>query len=272
MHSALKPGVKFSVRAAKAGAETPPVVKTLLDEGINVTQGGIAKLNRIIGATNKEIKDAIANIPFDVNPYKVASRLGDTARKFASQVNPAADLNAVSRVGQEFLETNAGLIPGAEAQAMKTGTYRALGEKAYTGELKGAEVEAQKALARGLKDEIASEIGGTLQGIKGKLGLPGGVDISALNAREGKALEALDALARRVAVGGNNNPLGLAALAVSHPQTMLTFLMDRSPVVKSLLARGLYSAAGKAAGGVPANVIRAAVQTIASSTDDEAEP
>ena len=42
----------------------------------------------------------------------------------------------------------------ADAQAMKQGTYRALGDKAY-GELKGASIEAQKAQARGLKEELA---------------------------------------------------------------------------------------------------------------------
>ncbi len=266
MQSALKPGLRIAIQATRAG-EVPAVVKTLLNEGVNVTSRGIEKLNTIISASNKDIKDAIANIPFNVNPYKVASRLGDTAQQFAQQVNPESDLEAVSRVGQQFLENNPRMIPGSQAQAMKTGTYKQLGDKAYTGELKGAEVEAQKTLARGLKEEIEAEIGNTLPGIKGKLGLPGGVDISAANAREGGAMAAREALARRVAVGGNANPMGIAGLAISHPITFLTAMMDRSPAVKSLIARGLYSSAGAAAKVNP-QLIRTAVQAIASGEDD----
>lgn len=271
MQSALKPGIRAAVKSVRAG-ETPAVVKTLLDEGVNVTPRGIEKLNLIIGATNKEIKDAIAGTVFDVNPYKVASRLGDTAKTFAKQVNPDADLSAVGRVGNEFLENYGGKsIPGQLAQDVKAGTYKQLGGKAYTGELKGAEVESQKSLARGLKEEIEAEFGDTLTGLKGKLGLPGGVDIAAGNAREGKALDALEAVARRVAVGGNNNPAGIAVLAVSHPATFLTALMDRSPAVKSLLARGLYSSAGYAARVNP-QLVRAAVEAIATASDTPDQP
>ncbi len=271
MQTALKPGLRAAVKSVRAG-ETPRVVKTLLDEGVNVTPGGIEKLNRIISASNQEIKQAIASVPFEVNPYKVASRLGETAKAAATQVNPAADLNAVSRVGQEFLQTHGGAaIPGQTAQALKAGTYRQLGNKAYTGELKGATVEAQKALARGLKEEIESEFAQTLPGVKASLGLPGGIDIAAANAREGRAIEALDAVSRRVAVGGNNNPMGIASLAVSHPVTFLTAMMDRHPAVKSMLARGLYQSAGAAAKVSP-QLIRAAVQAIATSPADTSSP
>src|SRR6185369_7841136 len=47
------------------------------------------------------------------------------------------------------------MIPIQLAQEMKQGTYRALGKKSY-GEQKGAETEAQKTLARALKEDIAT--------------------------------------------------------------------------------------------------------------------
>jgi hypothetical protein len=263
MNSALKPGVKLSMKAATKG-ETPEVVKTLLKEGINVTPGGAAKLERLINASDDEISHAIQGVTGQINPLKVASRLTPTAKEFASQVNPTSDLEAISKVGQEFLETHPTDIDLQAAQAMKRGTYKQLAGK--YGELKGAEVEAQKALARGLKEEIEQEVSGSLPGIKGALGLPGGVNIAAANARQGAALKAREALARRLVTAQSHNPMGIASLAVSHPMTFLTVLMDRSPAVKSMIARGLWREAGRELKMSP-QLIRIAATAVASSDD-----
>jgi hypothetical protein len=139
-----------------------------------------------------------------------------------------------------------------EAQAMKTGTYAQLKAKAY-GELKGADIEAQKAIARGLKEEIASEA------------QKYGIDIAAANAREGAAITARDAVAKRVAMAGNRVPAGLAWLA-HNPVTFLLAISERSPVVKSLLARGLYQQAGSIAKVSP-QAIRIAVAAVASGDE-----
>lgn len=256
MQSALKPGLGFALKAVRAG-KSIPVVKTLLDEGVNVSESGIAKLQAILDASNQQVKDAIANIPFDVNPFAVTKRLGPVAQRAATQVNPEADMHMVSEAGREFLRNNVGPIPGQAAQELKQGTYRSLGKKAF-GEMKGTETEAQKALARGLKEEIETEVGKR------------GVNISAPNARAGRAQEAMDAVSRRVAVGGNANPGGLATLAVSHPTTFISMLLDKSPAVKSMLARGLYQSAGIATGVSPV-AIRAAVQALVSSKDDASD-
>ncbi len=256
MQSALKPGMAATFAAIKSG-RVPPVVQTLLDEGVNVSHGGISALQDIIGATNTEIKSAINSLPAgsSVNPMRVAGRLSDAARRAFGQVNPQADLDAISEVGQNFLAAHGGQdIPVAAAQELKTGTYKALGNRAY-GELKSATIEGEKALARGLKEEIAS------------LAQSHGIDLTQLNLREGKALDALDAVVKRVATGGNANPLGLAGIAVSAPKTFITMLIDKSPVVKSMLARGLYQSAGYATGVAP-QVIRAAVAALVSRSDD----
>jgi hypothetical protein len=263
MTSALKGGFKTSLKAAKA-AEAPPVVNFLLKEGVSVSPRGVEKLNTIIGASNQEIKNVLATVPFEVNPYRVTSRLSDVAKRAASQVNPNADVAAIGRVGNEFLENHGGrMLSGQEAQSLKTGTYASLGNKAY-GELKSGDIEAQKALARGLKEEIETELGNTLQGFKGKLGL--GVDIGAANAREGAALEARDAVARRTVTTGQRDIGGIGWVA-AHPALFLASLMDRAPAVKSLVARGLYSSAGMAA-RVDPQLIKAAVTAIATTADD----
>ena len=148
-------------------------------------------------------------------------------------------------------------MPGAltvpEAQAMKIGTYREIG-KNY-GKQSSASVETQKALARGLKEEIEAAI----------------PKIKSLNAREGEIMAAQEAVGHRVAIAGNRDPVGFAW--VTHtPQTFLAALMDRSPVVKSMLARGMYNSAG-AATKVSPQLIRAAVVALASGeSDDELAP
>lgn len=254
MQSALKPGLKTTLAAAKNGSALP-VVKTLLDEGVNVTPGGIEKLNAIIGASNQTIKDTLGSLPASssVSPLQVAGRLNQTAAKFANQVNPQADLEAISQVGQNFLDANPGQMATQAAQNLKTGTYAALKAKSY-GELKGAAIEAEKALARGLKEEVANEA------------LRAGIDLSAINAREGAAITARDAIAKRVAMVGNRDPAGLAWLAHS-PTTFLMALAERSPVVKSMIARGLYQSAAHAT-GMPMEAIRWAVGAVTSANAD----
>lgn len=283
MQSAAKPAIRATQREIAAG-HVPSVVKTLLDEGVNVTPGGIEKLNRIIATSNQAIKDALGQIAGEtVAPEAVAARLEPTIERFATQVDPQGDVAAIQAVRNRFLSANSmpavvgsrevpsGLlgasgealtrtepvmgqvtrsIPVQEAQVLKTGTYQQLKAKAY-GEVKSAEVEAQKALARGLKEEIAAAASRA------------GIDITALNAREGAAITARDVIAHRVAQVANRDPAGLTWM-ITHPAAFVAGLMDRSPVVKSLLARGLWQSAEKAA-NVPANAIRAAVAAIVAT-------
>lgn len=249
MQGAVKPGLKFFTKG-DAGA-TPQVVKTLLDEGINVTPGGVAKLQRLIASTNDEIKAAIAPVAANTSAALKSTRhLSDLSKRYTSQVNPQPDIDAISAVGENFLThpsiSRTGTLTIGEKQAMKQGTYARIGEK--YGTERAAGLEAEKAIARGLKDDIADEVPA----------------IAGLNAKEGKLLEALDAVGRRVAVAGNRDPIGFAWVA-NNPTTFLAALMDRSPAVKSLLARGLYNHAGQLA-KVPPALIRTAAVAIA--TDD----
>lgn len=122
---------------------------------------------------------------------RVATRADLTKARFADQVNAQPDLNAIEASRQQFLAEQ-GAKPGSpaipprptglldaygnpimdggtpaqppepappmsavRAQNMKTGTYRVLNGK--FGELGSASVEAQKALAYGLKEEIADQ-------------------------------------------------------------------------------------------------------------------
>lgn len=268
MQSAVKPGIRATARAVARGVskEELPVVSTLLEEGVNVSPGGISKLNRIITATNDEIKTAVNTLPGSVDPVKVSSRAMPVLRRAQSQANPTADVKAVTDSATAFLQNPATTrvtaqgtrVPTSislpEAQALKQGTYRALGEKPY-GSLATPAIETEKALARGLKEEIEREA------------LKSGVKLGPLNAREGAAITAKEAVANRLAAAGNRDPVALAWLA-ANPTAGLLFILERSPAVKSMLARGLYQSAAKAS-KVPENVLRLMVGAIASSPDEE---
>lgn len=214
MQSAIKP----TLADLKSGDATK-AIQTMLDEGISVTPGGMEKLREKIGVLNDQIFDAIKNSPATVDRNKAASALLIPLKRFEKQVTPGADTAAIQKAWTEFVQTWPAQMPVQLAQEVKQGTYRALGNKAY-GELKGADVEAQKHLARGLKDEIAAAV----------------PEVRALNGREAALLNALDVAERRVLMKYNNNPNGLALLA-KNPGAWAGFMADRSPLFKSLVAR-----------------------------------
>ncbi len=258
MQSALKPAYKTVEKAVK-NVEMPKVVKTLLDEGINVTSGGIGKINGLLSATNKELQDIIANSTAKVYPESVIKAADPVLARAGTQVAPMGDRAAASGIIDEFATVHGGAptmpmrpIPVQQAQALKQGTYKAIGARAY-GETKGAALETEKALARGLKEGIEAAH----------------PEVKGLNAREGALIEAKDAIAKRVALAANRDPGGIGWIA-ENPKSFMAFVLGRSPAVKSMLARGLYQSASKAS-RVPENLIRLGMQSLATS-EDEGQP
>ena len=218
MQSALKPGIA-ELRTGKAAK----AIDTLLEKGINVTPGGAAKLRAEIDSLNAEIFDAIKNSPATVDKMAAAQELYKLTQDLKKQVTPNADLSIVRGAYNEFLDhpllRGSNDIPVGLAQELKQGTYKSVGGKSY-GELKGTEIEAQKKLALGLKNEIAGAVPG----------------ISKLNAAESEAINALSLVERRALMDANKNPMGLSLLA-ANPKAWAAFMADRSPLFKSLAAR-----------------------------------
>jgi len=188
--SALKPGP-----ASYTPAEVDSMVRTGLENKIPISESGVRKLDSLVSDLNSKISDTIKAGDTEgatVNKYKVASRLGETAEKFKTQVTPESDLNAVGEAGNEFLRNQPTEIPAAKAQEIKQGTYKQLKAKAY-GELKSAAVESQKALARGIKEELAEQF----------------PEIADLNAKESKLLGLDNALETAVNRVRNRNLFSL---------------------------------------------------------------
>lgn len=238
MQSAVKPTLEQlrSGDAAKA-------INTMLEQGYSPTSSGVQAMRSKIADLSDEVSQAIANSPATVNKGAVASRLQDALARFQNQVNPQADTAAVEKALNEFLShpllTGKSEMPVQLAQALKQGTYQQLGSKPY-GELSGASTEAQKQLARGLREEISKAVPG----------------VAGLNAKQAELINAADVAERRALMAPNVNPISLGFLA-QNPKAAAGFVAEKTPWFKALLARALYSGAkpltygaGAAAGGV----------------------
>lgn len=221
MYSALKPTKKMHETGSAARA-----IKTLLDEGINVSQGGLEKLKGKISDTNDLIANAIQDSNAIINKNKVISALNDTRNMFMRDVSPETALQSIQNVETGF--ANHPLIQGDEipvqlAQELKQGTYKTL-NKSY-GELKSAEVEARKALARGLKEQIAEAIPG----------------IQDLNTRDSNLINALKVLKNRVPMDANKNPISLGDLVAKNKVGLIASILSGTAPIKATMARGLNS-------------------------------
>jgi hypothetical protein len=218
MQSAIKPTI-----AQLRTGDAANAVQTLLDYGISPTKAGVNKLRALIDGLNDEIASKIGSSTAVVDKAAVAKRLADVEKQFSSQVAPTADLNAIRAVADDFANhpIYAGAsLPVQAAQELKQGTYRTLAKK--YGQIGSAETEAQKGLARGLKEEIAQAVPG----------------VQALNAEESRLISTLNVAERRALMELNKNPMGLAALA-SNPLSWAAFMADRSSAFKALAARAL---------------------------------
>jgi hypothetical protein len=197
--SALKPST------ALKPAERAAAIQTALQNAIPISKGGVEKIGDLIDDLNDKIKAEIAADPNrPIDPNMVATRADIARAKFAKQVNAGGDLNAIEASRQQFLQEQGAPPPvpigpqapappmgAADAQAMKQGTYRVLAGK--YGEQGSASVEAQKALARGLKEEIATQF----------------PEISNLNAAESKLLDLQPLLERAVNRISNHQAVGI---------------------------------------------------------------
>jgi hypothetical protein len=220
MKSALKPTL-----AQQESGEAKTAIETLLQEGLNPTQGGADAIRQASRETSKQLADALRGSAAEVEVGKVGMPLTDTMNRAIKQANPLQDIQTVKGVWDEFRNLHPEIagkesIPVQLAQELKQGTYGKMAEK--YGELGSASVEAQKAIARGLKDEIANAV----------------PEAAELNARNSKLLDTLDVVQRRAFMEGNKNPLSLAPLAHG-PTGFAAFMADKTALVKALLARAI---------------------------------
>lgn len=246
-------------------SERDRVINTGLREGIPVSRNGFDETGKRVESLLSDDKQKIAAVSgtpgSDINPLDVTKPVNRLKPTFAEQVNPETDLSAINKSKAEFLDKHSTSAPftkiapnpyggnsmvptgsGAvktkvpinlsDAAAEKTGTYRQLRGK--YGQLGPAEIESQKALARGLKTEIEKRVP-ELNG-----------------ARESDLIALEQQLSRFVGREGNKNLVGLipavigaaGGAAVGHGleggaagllSTMAVLAMD-NPTIKSHIA------------------------------------
>jgi hypothetical protein len=242
MQSALKPTYK-QLKTGKADV----AARTLLENGLDISRESVEVMKNKIAGINEQIADKVKSSTGTVNKTDVLSYLDELRAKKSSQVNPTADLAAIDQVANEFMTTNRTplggpkqTIPVQTAQEIKQGTYSAL-QKKY-GQMGTTEVEAQKALARGLKEKVAGEA----------------PDIVRLNKTESKLLDTLDVVERRAFMDLNKDPIAMGWLAENWQRTA-GFLATRSPAFKTLLAKTLYKVSGAKPSGILTQPERATI-------------
>jgi hypothetical protein len=221
--SALKPPPASNNTAAVAR-----MVQTGLDSRIPVNKAGIQKLADLVEDLQLKVEGVIASDPTrPISPGRVAQRVNETAQTFKTQATPRQDLAAIGAAKKEFLTEHSvpvripvgtkqpiGFtgqaktafrtvrkevpIRAEDAQEIKKGTYRQLKSKSY-GELKTARIEAEKALARGLKEELANAF----------------PELAALNDKESRLLQLEPVLERAVRRINNHQLFGLGTPAAA---------------------------------------------------------
>ena len=216
-------------------------IQTFLDEGINPTFGGAEKLRGSVEELKPIVKAMLEKSTETVSKADVGKRLRDTMEKF--KWGSKSDRDAIVKAWTEFRNhpelVGKTDIPVQLAQEAKQGKYSALQSKAYGGEMRGAETEAEKALARGLKETIAEKVPG----------------VTAPNQRMSDLLNAREMALRRAATEGNTNVSGLGAISPTSAG-FLGYMLDKSALAKALAARALNAqsqavpaTAGRLAGG-----------------------
>ena len=245
---------KLYQSALKPSTVLPPgrvaaAVDTALANRIPVSAGGVEKLGGLLDDLQNKVAQTIqaAGPNRTISPGAAVKDIGQVSSRFANQVNPKADLQAIDAAKNEFLDqfrTSPGgavrNMTATEAQAMKQGTYAQLKSKAY-GELKSASIEAQKALARGIKEELANQF----------------PELAKLNAKE-SAFYNLEPLLERAVnrisnhqIVGIGTPIAMAgakAAGASGPVAAVTGVLKAvvdDPAIKSRLAMMLDTAASK---------------------------
>ena len=186
--SALKGGYTVNTPAA----DVDSAVSTMRGNQVPLTAGGQAKIGQALDDLRQSIQgkvnDAASN-GVKVDPRKVVDRLDDMRSKYQTQVNPTQDLRDIDQVRKNFLDqhtittpgqagqpavtgmtgqtlqqatpatpaaTRTVPIPADEAQAIKVGSNTLNADK--YGKVSTAQVEAEKALTRGIKEELEAQI------------------------------------------------------------------------------------------------------------------
>ena len=144
----------------------PSVPKDIRDQAVKTGIAGkytpnekqLARLQSDIDGINKQISSAIDQLGKEgkrVDTAEVLKRVDKLKDFYKNAPDPTPYLKQLEDIKKGVLDYRGKSIPTNEAQKIKQTIYQ-LNKKHY-GEMKGLEVESNKAIARGLKEEIVKQ-------------------------------------------------------------------------------------------------------------------
>lgn len=239
MQSAIKPQTKY----LESGTSVPDAIETMLEYGVNPTQGrtifgrGLDVLEKRISALNSQIDDVVRGSPNTVKTQKVLQEIENLR---PAMIEAGADVTELDNLTKFITAKKANPLLSADvmsvpaAQQMKKGIHKKVGETAYLKDATSQNIASEKALARGLRKEIAEAV----------------PEVVPLNAEEARLINALNVSERKALNEANKDIMGLGNITPSLERTLM-FMADRNAAFKALLARVLYQS-GKGVSALPA--------------------
>lgn len=230
MQQALMP--KKSAR--ESGDAAVAIEHLLKDETNQLSKGGVERLTKQIDDLDNALTDAIKNAKGDVSTLTVLQEQKKAIDQFKDGLDHAETGEAVK---QEFLKffshphvAQALQIPAETAQKMKRAIYKEIGERGFsrpTMEIRSAgsrgEEAGKKAVAAGLNESL------------GRVS----PQAAAINKEMAPRIKTRDLVEERVGQHGNKMDVGFGWL-LAKPWLIPGWLADRSPYIKSYLAREAY--------------------------------
>lgn len=232
--------LKMSTSEKLSQVERGKRIQTGLEGGYIPNEAGLNRLLSDIDNINKQISVKIAEGARGgkgVAVDDIIKRLQPLKERALNTFDPQPALESIERMElalKAHPKLAGGKLPVDVVQQMKVNTYRDL-KKAY-GEMKSIEIEAQKALARGAREELAKIF----------------PELNTLNAKDAAYIGFEDSLARAVKRIQNRDIIGLGqttaatagGVVAGHPGAIaaLAFKLVDAPQIKARLALAINKA------------------------------
>lgn len=232
--SAVKPNSKqFPSQAAQA-----ELFNTAVENNIPLSIRGKERLTELMRGVNADIEGVVntgAARGDTIDPYSVAARVDELRPYYENQAVPSQFTGKLDDVQIGFVNEHPQPIPVDRAQQMKRDIYHE-NRKKY-GETRTAGDEAEKAIARGLKEELAT-LYPELDGMNEKFSKY--IDL------DGAITDALQRIGKHQLLGLTSGMWGGAGYMAGGPAgmagSMLSKLVMDSQPVKSRVALALAAA------------------------------
>lgn len=220
--AALRP----TLEAAPTLKSVDALIDTGLREGINVSQGGVAKIERTMREVDKNLNKLIADLEGTVDPQRGLAKIAAFKKKRLKEGALEDELAQLDDVARQYSERYANPMQPADAQQLKVGIGRKVQDYYDTVNHPGR-VDARMEYRSGLREGLES--------------LDKSGELGKINQRRGELEDlqfAINRPASRTPVAGT---VEAAALISGGPTAAIPAAIGRSSLVRSALGRGLHT-------------------------------